>query len=256
MAKANRAWRLFGTAFSFSFFGLGGLLCSLLIVPPLRLLPGSELAKRRRGQRLVNRLFRLFVATMAGLGVLRFEVNGRGRLTGLSGHVVVANHPSLIDVVLLLSLLPHSNCVIKGSLLRNPLIRQILLAAGFIPNSLAPEQFLARCQQVLDEGDNLIIFPEGTRTTPGQPMRLQRSAAQVMLRCAKPMLAVTIRCTPTTLTKAEPWYRIPLQQPLFRMDIGTSTDLPELRQVAVEPLTARGLTRHLEHIFAEELAKP
>lgn len=256
MAELNRLWRLAATAFSFALFGIGGLCCSLLLVPPLRLWPGTPLAKRRRGQALVHRLFRLFVGLMAGLGVLRYRVSGTQQLIGLQGHVVVANHPSLIDVVLLLALLPNSNCVIKGSLLRNPLIRQILLAAGFIPNSLPAEHFLARCQQVLSEGDNLIIFPEGTRTTPGQPFKLQRSAAQISLRCGAPLLPVTIRCTPTTLTKAEPWYRIPRQQPLFRLDVASSLALPTLLEQQPESATARGLTRCIEQIFLQELAKP
>lgn len=193
---------------------------------------------------------------MRRLGVVSVQLQGEAATVGLEGHVVVANHPSVLDIVLLLAQLPASNCVIKGSLLRNPLLRQILLAADFIPNHLSPEQFLARCQQVLHEGDNLVIFPEGTRTTPGQPVKLQRSAAQICLRSGAPLLAVTIHCTPAIWSKGMPWYRIPPRRPLFRLKVNNRITLPALIEQQPEAATARGLTRYIEQIFLQELAKP
>ena len=106
----------------------------------------------------------------------------------------------------------------------------------------------------LARGNSLIIFPEGTRTVPGRPIRMQRGAANVALRLAQPIRPVLISVAPDTLTKHRPWYQIPLEGP-FTMSLAA---MPELEVVdAYEQLpravAARKLTQSLEDYFTEEL---
>ena len=71
---------------------------------------------------------------MRGVGVLTYEFEGAERL-GRPGQIIVANHPSLIDVVFLLGFTPQATCIVKEALFQNPFTRWPVAAAGFVSNS-------------------------------------------------------------------------------------------------------------------------
>ena len=180
-------WRLIATALSFSLFGIGGVLLRVLIFPLLSLLPGDSLARRTRARAVVSKTFYLFVRFMYRSGVLTYEVEGIERL-GQPGQMVIANHPSLIDVVFLIGLVRHANCVVKQSLWNNPFTRTPLRCSEYISNDGSMDM-LDTAAEALKSGQTLIIFPEGTRTRPGQPPApnwAKASAALASLVTPKP----------------------------------------------------------------------
>src|SRR3546814_20312302 len=93
----------------------------------------------------------------------------------------------------------------------------IMWATGYIPND-DPNVLIAECVKTLQDGRRLVVFPEGTRTVPGLPMKLKRGAASIIVRSEQPFLPVTITCNPTTLTKAEQWHQIPPTQVHFQLE--------------------------------------
>ncbi len=140
-------------------FGLGGLLSSLTILPVLRFWPGERDVRIKRVQKAVHYMFRGFVHMLTWAGVVRVSTVNLQRLRQAKGMVVIANHPTLIDVVVLISLMPNAGCIVKQGLWRNPFLRGVVSAAGYIPNRGA-ELLLQDCREVLARGTNLIIFPE------------------------------------------------------------------------------------------------
>ena len=69
----------------------------------------------------------------------------------------MANHPSLIDYVLIASERPQCDCIVKAEIWNNPLIRRVVKAAGYIPNQ-APEDLISRCAQRFAEGNVLLLL--------------------------------------------------------------------------------------------------
>ena len=104
--KLNHAWRIFATGFVFVLFGVGALVISLTMFPLLRLSTWNADTARRRIQRGMQLTFRAYMETMRVLGILTYRVEGAERLRE-PGRLIVANHPTLIDVVLLVSLMPE-----------------------------------------------------------------------------------------------------------------------------------------------------
>lgn len=204
-----RLWRLIGTAISFGVFGLGGLFVGLVVGPALYLIPAS---KRRAAiaRRVIGALFSTFVEVMRFLGVLRYRIRMEAPLPS-PPFVVVANHPSLIDVIFLIKLFPTADCVVKQAHWSNPFMMSAVRAANYVPNSNTSD-VLAECAERLRKGTIMTIFPEGTRTVPGQQPRYHRGPALLALETGASLLPVKIRVNPTTLTKAEPWYHIPQRQ--------------------------------------------
>ena len=245
-------WRLVATALSFALFGLGGLCLRLVVFPLLSLLPGDAATQRRRARQTVSRLFWWFVQFMYRSGVLTYEVEGSERL-GRPGQLIVANHPSLIDVVVLIGLIRDANCVVKQSLWDNPFTRGPIRAAQYISNNGSAEM-LDDAADALKQGQTLIVFPEGTRTTPGQAPKFHRGAASIALRGAHIVTPVVISVTPTTLTKAEPWYRIPARRFHFRLRVGEDIDPQAYGAQVAAPIASRRLNDHLHQHFIKELA--
>lgn len=246
-------WRLLVTGFSFFMFGVGALVVGAVLLPAIKLLPASREVKRLRARAAMSRVLRFFIGFMQRSGGMTYEFTGLERL-GRPGQMLVANHPSLIDVVFLLAFAPSAGCVVKQGLWRNPLTRWAVTMVEFIPNDHAATM-IERATRALNEKQVLIFFPEGTRTRPQQPMVFHRSAANVALRAAAVVTPVYIRCQPTTLTKAEPWYRIPPRRPHFALSVGADLDLSGYRNAPL-PAASRQFNDDLHRHFQQELARP
>lgn len=239
-----------GTAISFSMFGLGGVIIGIVIAPAMLVLVRNKEKRRAWMRRLIQLAFRAFIGLMRILGVARYDLENTEYLQR-KGLLVLANHPSLIDVIYLVAHTRHADCIVNGALARNPFTRGPIKAAGYITNT-DPETVVAAARDSLARGNSLILFPEGTRTTPGAPVQFRRGGANIALRAGTAITPVLITCTPVTLTKGEPWYHIPPQQIHIRMRV--LDDLP-IGGDASQPnrLRARELTCWLNEYFNKEL---
>jgi len=245
--------RWLATVLSFAVFGAASLGLGFAVFPLLRL-TATPARGRLRVRRVLAAALRGHLRMMAALGVLSYEFQGAGRL-GRPGQLILANHPTLIDVLFLLGFAPGANCVVKGALWRNPFTRWPLLAAGYVPN--APTGvMIGEAAAALAAGQSVIIFPEGTRTVPGAKPSFHRGAAAIAIRAAAVVTPVYIRCDPPTLAKREPWYRIPPRRVHFRLRTGIDIDPGGLRARSSGPLAARELNTLLLDVYARELAEP
>ncbi|OUF12101.1 phospholipid/glycerol acyltransferase [Enterobacter roggenkampii] len=193
-ARINWLWRLVMTGFCFVLFGVGGLLLSLVWFNLLLIVQRDRTNRRRLARRSIAASFRFFLTVARGLGVLDYRIHNLDALRNDRGCLVVANHPTLIDYVILASVMPETDCLVKSALLRNPFVSGVIRAADYLINSEA-EPLLAASQQRLAQGDTLLIFPEGTRTRSGEAISLQRGAANIAVRCNSDLRVVLIHCS-------------------------------------------------------------
>lgn len=248
----ERGWRVLATGACFLAFGLGSLLLGAVAFPILRLLVRDRARRLSVARRIIGRTFRCFVGMMQATGVITLDVIGAERLGG-GGRLILANHPTLIDIVLLLSFMDRGDCVVKASLGRNPVTRGTVRGAGFVFNDGGGEDLLADCLRSVRAGNNLVIFPEGTRTARGEPMRLQRGAARVAVHGELDITPVRIHCTPATLAKGDRWWRVPRRRAHFRIEVGELIAVSPFIDGAPTPaLAARRLTNHLTDYFSRE----
>ena len=192
----------------FACFALGSVLLGFLLFPLLAVF-GDSAAVRRRMRGLVRLTYRLFVWAARVTGLFRVEISDadRVRLAALRGCVVVSNHLTLIDIVILISCLGDATAVAKSTAARNPFYSRIVKSVFLVTDD--PENILEQAACLLAGGTNLIVFPEGTRTLPDAPnRRLKRGAAQMALSAGAPVQAVTIACDPLVLAKNQSWYDV------------------------------------------------
>jgi 1-acyl-sn-glycerol-3-phosphate acyltransferase len=219
--------RLFGTTVSFAVFGVAGLVMGLVLFPFLFVFIRDDAARQRVARSLIGRGFGAFVWMMKVLGVLTYEINGWERARAGHSYVIVANHPTLIDVVFLVSMFPHADCMIKEGVIRNPFMRSTVRAANYISN-IAFDDLLESCVARVKEGSSLLLFPEGTRSVPGQPIEFKPGAATIAIRTGASVLPVAIQCMPPFLMKEKPWYYVPSSRPHFSIRIMSPVSLCDL----------------------------
>lgn len=251
-AKLGYGWRLFATGLSFFSFGAGGLLLWVFVFPVLSFLPGNSRKKVRRGQKIVSYSFYVFIGLMHRLGIMTYEVVGLDKLNR-PGQLIIANHPTLVDIVFLISRIKQASCIVKAGLWHNPFMRGPIVNAGYISND-DPEQMIAECVAWLRSGGSMIIFPEGTRSIPGKPYRFQRGAAAIALQANTVVTPVTLSCYPSTLTKAEQWYQIPYCRFHLTMQVGDDIALDEFVGISPKSIAVRRFTQYLQDYFTQQRA--
>lgn len=253
----NRAWRIMATGFCFIVFGAGGILLGLLCMPLLFLVVRDPARRVRFSRFIVHHFFRFFIGLMNFVRVLSYEVVGVDKLQR-PGLLILANHPSLIDVIFIIALVPQSGCVVKSGLVKNPFTWAPVTAAGYITND-AGLAMIEDCRGALARQETLLIFPEGTRTPLSGQVELQRGAANVAIRCRKAVTPVVITATPRTLAKGEKWYRVPPRRVHFVIRVHDDLQVdPYLEAGTAEPVAVRRLNEQLRSFFEQEsgLAAP
>lgn len=264
MLKAlNHFWRILATGFCFACFGLGGVFLTLFIFPLQKLFITDQAKQKQVARKTVHYTFKFFISLMAITRIFSFDLAQAKKLSHMNGQLVLANHPSLIDVVVLVSIIPNADCVVKAHLFSNPFLRGVVKGTGYISNA-DPEGLLTDCRASLAAGNNLIIFPEGTRSKPGQAIKFQRGAANIALRCLSDnaedsglstgISTVLIQVNPTTLTKSEPWYKVPEFKAKFSAQLIENSLTPPNFDSDNISKQVRLYNQALEGFFVEALA--
>jgi 1-acyl-sn-glycerol-3-phosphate acyltransferase len=230
--------------FSLVVLGAGCLLWTILAIPLQPLLP-------RRWGKWVGRWaatlgFRAYILLLKIIGVGRFDIAALDPLRGTGPLILAANHPGLLDALMILSRLPNVTCIFKASLMRNPLWGAGARLAGYIRNDM----FLGAAKLAVDELENgsmLLLFPEGTRSDPLPLGEFQIGAAYVSNRSGVPIQTILIEQDSQFLGKGWPWLKRPDMPMQFRIRLGQRFD---------SPADPKAFTVTLHNYFLSELTSP
>lgn len=158
----SRLGRAVWTAYEYvaMVLGLGALALLCLGWLPWALL-GAVLPPR--AGRFIGRVaimvgFRLYLHFLTLFCACRFDLSALDSLRRDQPLIPVANHPSLLDVVMIVSRLPNAVCVMKASLMDNILLGAAARLARYIRND-APVSMVRRARAALQQGAHLVIFP-------------------------------------------------------------------------------------------------
>jgi len=248
MQYLSLCWRVFATGLSFVMFGIGGVVLRVLVFPLLNVFVLQPQQRVVAARAIIRLAFRAYVDLMRLLGVLRYQIRGLEKLER-GGLLILANHPTLIDTVFLMAFVKNADCIVKSALWNNPFTRGPVRAAGYIRNDIGAG-LVADCIATLERGNNLIVFPEGTRTPGNGVISMKRGAANIAVRGARDMTPVLIRCEPATLGKGEKWWRVPPRRVLIQIDVQDDLAIARFTDNGVsEVLAARQLTEFLQDYF-------
>lgn len=216
-----------------------------LIAAPLTLLLPAAVA-HRLGRAVISHGYRFYWACAQASGLMRIDARALDALADEPGGLIVAaNHPSMVDAMLIVARLPRSVCVMKAALLHNPCLGAGAKLAGYIAND-APFPMVRSAVACLQAGGQLVLFPEGTRSVGGRLHPLLPGIAMIAQRAGVPIQTVIIETDSPFLAKGWPIWKLPPLPMRYRLRLG--------RRFAPSADTA-GLMAELETHFREELAR-
>lgn len=248
------AYRFVGTTLFWIFFGLVGLAYGFIVLPLVYVFARQPEKRQRIARDLIRSAFRVFVWVACAMRLISCDISGMEHWKPGAGQLLLANHLTLIDVVILLSLFPQIDCVVKEAVTRNPVLRVSAGTANYISNR-APDELLDFCVARLRSGSSLLLFPQGTRALRGEPLKFKLGAAEIALRSAAPVVPIVIDCDPQMLAKNVPWYVIPPSRPAFTIRLLPPVDAPSLVADGVDPRKARHIVNDaLVSMIEAELA--
>jgi 1-acyl-sn-glycerol-3-phosphate acyltransferase len=137
--------------------------------------------------------------------VWRVRIEGRDKIRPDAAYVMVANHQSLLDILVLFRLFSHFKWVSKIENFRVPAVgwnmslnRYIKLRRGD-KDSIA--DMMTACERTLAEGNSIMMFPEGTRSADGRLREFKHGAFTLAQQTRSPLLPVLIYGTANALPK-------------------------------------------------------
>jgi len=243
-------WRVFCKWLTFFVIGAGGMFLVFLVFPLLWLCCRRQAVFQRRARRIVSASFRLILKALSLAGVVKLRAD-RSTFARLSGRIIAANHPSILDVVILISLIPNADCIVNSYVLRTPL--GFMVRRLYLPNSLDVAELLSRCEKSLAQGNCLIFFPEGTRTRRTGPIRVKKGAARLSVLSKRPVVLVRLEGNDKWgLGKKDPWWAFNHNEP-YRYEL---TLVGELSPAQYEKLPGHAAVNRLHQEIKERLFRP
>ena len=234
--------------FAMTVFGVGAVILAVFVFPFIRLftLHRKDFGVVARGY--VSHTFRVFLGFLNILHVSIRKVENEDDYRNIHSKIIIANHPSLLDFVYIMSLVPNSTCIVRGGLTKTPL--RGVIKQAYITNTTTFEDMCLECKKLTDMGCNVIIFPEGTRTPRHGKNNYKKGAARIALYCGCDVQPIFIGGSDKYgLGKHDPlWSYNHVEPYLYDFKKLPVISIDEYKDLS-EPIAAKRLTDKMEQVL-------
>lgn len=210
-ADLGKPARVLFTGSAFAFFWSGGAVLSNVVLPFVgRGLPEPE--RRQRCREWVRWGFGVFHGYMRLMGLTDYDPRRVALELPDGPCVVIANHPTLVDVTAIVSVLGDLAVVVKGDYWRSGVSRLLELCGhirGGSDGALEAASVAVQALERLRDGQSVLIFPEGTRSPRDGLHPFQRGAFEIARRAGVPVVALFVTADPPWLMKHQRWFEVP-----------------------------------------------
>jgi len=242
------SYRCFMKIFAIVIFGLGAVLLAIFVFPFIRLFAHKGIDFGVHARSYVSHTFRRFLGWLHISKVSFKIVDDAEKYRNIHSKIIIANHPSLLDFVYIMSLVPNSTCIVRGSLTRTPL--RGVIKQAYITNTTTFEDICVECKKLTDKGCNVIIFPEGTRSPRHGQNSYKKGAARIALYCGCDIQPLFIGGSDKYgLGKYDPLWSFNHVEPYYY----EFTSLPEISieefKSLPEPIAAKRLTEKMSEVI-------
>ena len=213
-------WRAVFLSIMYPIFALACLV-TLCIYPFVHIIYRNTSEREKALRRVAHNIAKIWLRTAWLFNVLSYKPINSHTNNGAStnARLLIANHPTLIDVIILLAREAEVCCVLKSELNRFRILKILINKLGYISN-IDPERLLEEGVARLEKGETLLIFPEGTRTVPGLPVHFRLGAAELAIRANAEIQTIIIHYKGRHLSKDCAWYDFPSAKLQYNIEMG------------------------------------
>jgi 1-acyl-sn-glycerol-3-phosphate acyltransferase len=180
---------------------------------------------QRVGRKFIQHGCRFYLGLLETLCACEFDLSALDALPAQGRLIIAANHPSLLDAVLILSRLPDAVCVMKAALMRHPLFGAAARLARYIRND-GMLQIVQQSREALAGGAQVLMFPEGTRTKAFPIDPLTPTLGLIAIRSGVPVQTVLLDFSTPYLGKDWPLFRRPVLPLRVQARLGRRFEAP------------------------------
>jgi 1-acyl-sn-glycerol-3-phosphate acyltransferase len=194
------------------------------------------------GQFAIMAGFRFYLAILRISGIVKLDLEALDVLRDQPSLIIAPNHPSMIDVVLIASRLPRIVCIMKASIWDNLLLGGGARLAGYIRND-SVTNMVRLSAKATHEGDQLLVFPEGTRTIAPPVNEFKAGFGLIAKKAKAPIQTVFIETNSAFLGKGWPLFKKPDFPLYYRIRLGERFEVTG---------DVQGFVSELEHYFRQQ----
>lgn len=204
-SKVNFPYTLSGLLVTIWFFGLFVFGCLLMTVTAflLILLPVRRIKKKQWFSLVMMYLLRIF---LKAAWIARREKINPGNETFEKPAVIIANHQSFVDILVMLSLAPKLVMVTNRWVWYSPVFGKIVQYADFVQTTDGYEKVLHHLREKVAQGYSVVVFPEGTRSADCKIHRFHKGAFYLAEKLRLDILPVVLYGTGMIISKRQPFY--------------------------------------------------
>lgn len=200
-----KAFRSFLMIISFSVFGIGCLIVGFLVLPIVNFFIKKKSKRLNIYSNIVHSTWKFFVKFLQLIGVLKFSIENINSFKHIKNSIIVATHPSYIDVLILLSLIPRTTCFVAPRLTENTFFKQVV-ESMFLISGKPLDELLIDTDFMLKEGFNVLIFPSGIRHRKNEYPKIKKGAALIAMNSKKDVIPVIMHTDFDFLQIGQPFY--------------------------------------------------
>lgn len=208
-----------------------------------------EVAFQRLNQRFFRNFFRILRCITPGL-----TLQVHGDVGEIHSSIIVSNHLSYLDPLLLISLFEKQKTIVKKTFFKTPIFSYLLRESGFIPATNGADDsalMIRNCENIkeyLASGGNVFIFPEGTRSRTGRLGPFNKGAFSIAHYCRAPIECLLIRDTNRLFVPGRSWFNTCVDNTIEVKKIGSF--LPDYRD---PDFRLAALIREIRTLYEEKL---
>ncbi len=190
-------------------FGFGALFIRYFIFPFQK--------TRDENYKTLQKSWQIYIRMLEICKVLTLKVNDEEKIKNIKNSIIVSTHPSFVDIVILMSIIPNSTCFVAEKLSRNPFFKGMVKLL-FILETSSTEDWLKDACEKLDNGLNIIIFPMGGRHKMDAQPKIRRGTALMALKSQKNIVALHLKNNFDFLQKGQPVYKVDEKPTEYTLD--------------------------------------
>ena len=219
---------------SFFVFGCGAILLNFLVFPFIK-------NNKYLCSDIIHLTWKFFVHFMMFLGLFKLDIK---KLSKIENKIIVATHPSFIDIVILIALIPRSTCFVKKELAHNLIIKNIVNSI-FITNEVELEELKTKSKKMLDMGFNVIIFPSGIRHRKNEYPKIKKGASLIALNANKNIVPIRFFANGDFMFINQPFYEVGNKRVIFEIEQMSEIDINDFI-FDTEIVSKKEITKQIE----------
>lgn len=240
-----RIFRSILVLFSFAIFGLGALFLNYLVFPlAKKIIKGKKILYFYSDT--IHQTWKWFIEILIALKIIKLEIKDIEKIKNIKQKIIVATHPSFIDILILIAIIPRTTCIVKYSLSKNPILFN-LVNSIFIMEDESLDKLKNHSKKMIENGFNVVIFPMGIRHRRNEFPKIKKGAATIAMNAKCNIVALKCYTDYDFLFINQPIYEAGEKAVTYELSYAGEIDVNSIIQSSDnEILVKKNITKMIE----------